>query len=501
MEIFSGKIQAINVSNGEGIIAIFNREQANQYGITEKDKVALIRKGEEYIVDVALSNDLLEPGTIGASKELLDEYPINDGDQVLVAFTQNNPLSLQAIRKKLLGEKITAEEIDAIVEDMQNNKLSDLLLAYYTATSFFYKSDPEELAYTTKATANTGDIYRFPGIVASKYSIGGVPGNETTMIIVPIIASLGITIPKTFSKSITSPAATWECVEVLMQTSLKKNQIVRLIDKHGACLAWNGNLNLAPANDRIIKVSAPLGMEPFARMISSIMAKNYAMGITHCLIEVPVGPTAKVTNDHDAQRIADHFKYIGEELWITTEVAITEALEPIGSGIWAVLQAQEALRILQQHPQKSESLEYKSLDLSAQLILLVGKAKDYPTAFKMAQEVLQSGQAWKKMQALIQDQKANIKELNAEKIVLAPHQISCKALKSGKISSIDMRHLNTVARALGAPIDAQAGLILHVRLGKQVKKGDPIFTLYSNSLNKIKITKELLKEKNIYQIN
>lgn len=208
MEIFSGKIQAINVSNGEGIIAIFNREQANQYGITEKDKVALIRKGEEYIVDVALSNDLLEPGTIGASKELLDEYPINDGDQVLVAFTQNNPLSLQAIRKKLLGEKITAEEIDAIVEDMQNNKLSDLLLAYYTATSFFYKSDPEELAYTTKATANTGDIYRFPGIVASKYSIGGVPGNETTMIIVPIIASLGITIPKTFSKSITSPAAT-----------------------------------------------------------------------------------------------------------------------------------------------------------------------------------------------------------------------------------------------------------------------------------------------------
>ena len=75
---------------------------------------------------------------------------------------RNNPLSLQAIRKKLLGEKITNEEIDAIVEDIQNNKLSDLILAYYTATSFFYKTDPEELAYTTKATAYTGDMYRFP---------------------------------------------------------------------------------------------------------------------------------------------------------------------------------------------------------------------------------------------------------------------------------------------------------------------------------------------------
>ena len=75
---------------------------------------------------------------------------------------RNNPLSLQAIRKKLLGEKITNEEIDAIVEDIHNNKRSDLILAYYTATSFFYKTDPEELAYTTKATAYTGDMYRFP---------------------------------------------------------------------------------------------------------------------------------------------------------------------------------------------------------------------------------------------------------------------------------------------------------------------------------------------------
>ena len=131
-------------------------------------------------------------------------------------------------------------------------------------------------------------MYRFPGTVASKYSIGGVSGNETTMIIVPLLASLGITIPKTFSKSITSPAATGECVEVLMKSELTKQEIIKLIDQNGCCLARNGNLNLAPANDRIIKVSTPLGMEPYARMISSIMAKNYAMGINHCLIDIPV---------------------------------------------------------------------------------------------------------------------------------------------------------------------------------------------------------------------
>ena len=266
MEIFSWKIKKLNISNWEGIVAMLNTQEATAYGISPQDKISLIRNKEEYVVDVAFSDEL-EPGIIWATQELLDNYPIMEGDNVLVSFMRTNPLSLVAIRKKLLWEKLTTEEIDAIIEDMQNNKLSDLILAYYTATSFFYKSDPEELAYTTKATAYTGDMYRFPGIVASKYCIWGVSGNETTMIIVPLLASLGITIPKTFSKSITSPAATGECVEVLMKSELKKSEIIRLVDKHKCCLAWNGNLNLAPANDRIIKVSAPLGMEPYARMI------------------------------------------------------------------------------------------------------------------------------------------------------------------------------------------------------------------------------------------
>ncbi|MDR0608160.1 MAG: hypothetical protein LBG52_07680 [Candidatus Peribacteria bacterium] len=242
--------------------------------------------------------------------DFLQKYPMQEGDNVLISFPKNNPLSMKAIRKKMLGESISDEEIDAIVDDIQNNKLSDLVLAYYTATSFFYKSDPHELAYTTKATAYTGDMYRFPGKVAGKYSIGGVPGNETTMIIIPILASLGITVPKTFSKAITSPAATGECVNVLMDISFKKAEIIRITDKNQACLVWNEGLNLAPANDRIIKVSSPLGMEPYARMISSIMAKNYAMGINHCLIDIPMGPTAKVANMEDAERIAKHFREV-----------------------------------------------------------------------------------------------------------------------------------------------------------------------------------------------
>ncbi len=309
-EIFSATITTFDIHNGGGLIVILNAEQAAKYGIREGDKISLIRKGEEYVVDVALSSNYIQANQIGVTYDFLKAYPMQEGDNVLVSFSQHNPLSMQAIRKKLLGQNISEEEIDAIVDDIQNNKLSDLVLAYYTATSFFHKTDSHELAYTTKATAYTGDMYRFPGIVAGKYSIGGVPGNETTMIIIPILASLGITTPKTFSKAITSPAATGECVNVLMDISFKKSEIIRMTDKNGGCLVWNEGLNLAPANDRIIKVSSPLGMEPYARMISSIMAKNYAMGINHCLIDIPMGPTAKVASYEDAKRVAKHFKEI-----------------------------------------------------------------------------------------------------------------------------------------------------------------------------------------------
>jgi hypothetical protein len=161
-DIFSAKIVTFDIHNGGGLIVILNAEQAAKYGIREGDKISLIRKGEEYVVDVALSSDYIHANQVGVTHDFLDVYPIQEGDNVLITFAQHNPLSMQAIRKKMLGQHITDEEIDAIVDDIQQNKLSDLVLAYYTATSFFYQTDSHELAYTTKATAYTGDMYRFP---------------------------------------------------------------------------------------------------------------------------------------------------------------------------------------------------------------------------------------------------------------------------------------------------------------------------------------------------
>lgn len=139
-----------------------------------------------------------------------------------------------------------------------------------------------------KAMAEAGEMLHFKGVVADKHCMGGVPGNETTMIMIPLLTSLGIKMPKTFSKAITTPAATGECVSVLMDISFSKPEIEALVKKNNCCLVRGGGLDLAPADEKLIKVAYPLSMQSYPRTIVSIMAKKYAMGINHSLIDIPV---------------------------------------------------------------------------------------------------------------------------------------------------------------------------------------------------------------------
>lgn len=496
-EIFSAKVISFDIQNGNWHIVMINTEQAAKYWIKDWDKISLIRRWEEFVVDVALSDKYVQANEIWVTNDFLAEYPIMHWDTVLVSFLKNNPLSMQAIRKKLLWKKISDEEIDAIIEDIKDNKLHDLVLAYYVATSFFYKTDIHELAYTTKATAYTWDMYRFPWIVAGKYCIGWVPGNETTMIVIPILASLWITVPKTFSKAITSPAATGECVNVLMDIEFDKQQVIRITDKVWACLVWNEKLNLAPVNDRIIKVSSPLGMEPYARMISSIMAKNYAMGINHCLIDIPMWPTAKVATMKDAKRVAKRFKEIWEYLWIKMDVEITDGSQPIGRWIWACLQAREALRILQQYKTKSDDLEKKAIFLASKILVLCWKASTLKNAKKLAVTQLINWEAWKKMQEIIKAQNWN-PNVKSEEIQLGKFSHDVTAEKDCVVTKVDMKHLSTMVRWLWAPKEYQAWIYLHKRLWDKVKKWEVIYTMYSPSANKLNLVKEMLKENDFY---
>lgn len=313
---FNAKVQLLDVRDGERALAILNPVQAAEFGINLNDKVELRKSsGEAFVVDVMISSQV-KAGTIAVYADVLDKIGLDEDELVSVKLVQASATSYEAIRKKMRGEEISYDEMFAIIKDISENKLDDTMMTYYVASSFFYPTTDEEMYQTAKAMAECGVMFKYPKgeIIADKHCIGGVPGNETTMVLIPLIASLGIKIPKNFSKSITSPAATGECVNVLMDINFDQKGIEKLVEDQNCCLVWGGALDLAPADDKLIKVQYPLSMQSRAKVVSSIMAKKYAMGVTHSLIDIPVGPTAKVTTMEEAKDWKQKFEYVGKKL-------------------------------------------------------------------------------------------------------------------------------------------------------------------------------------------
>lgn len=267
------------VDGGNHYNVVLNEFQALGFDITAEDLASLTNAAGDTITANVLLSDEVSPGTVEIYQDTFERFPVKEGETVSIQIAQASSLANDAIRKKMKGENISYDEMFAIIKDISEGKLSEIMMTYYVASSFFFPTTDEEMCQTAKAMAETGVTFHYPKgeIVADKHCIGGVPGNETTMILIPIIASLGIKIPKNFSKSITSPAATGECVNVLMDINFNKQGIEKLIKENNCCLVWGGGLDLAPADDKLIKVQYPLAMQSRAKVVSSIMAKKYAM--------------------------------------------------------------------------------------------------------------------------------------------------------------------------------------------------------------------------------
>ena len=222
-------------------------------------------------------------------------------------------VAVDAIKKKLLGKNLTYREIFSVMDEISHKRLGPVLTTYFTAAGFKEGFSPEELYFMTKAMVETGKKLQFDGIVADKHSTGGVAGTRTTMILVPIIAAAGFQIPKNSTRAITSPAGTADTMEVVAPVTFEAEQIKKMIHDVGGCIVWGGHLGLAPADDVIIEISQPLAFESYDKFIIAIMAKKIAVGATHLVVDVPVGPTMKVQHFTDAELIGKKFSYLAEK--------------------------------------------------------------------------------------------------------------------------------------------------------------------------------------------
>ena len=480
-------------------MVVLQEKEARTLGVVLGDRIE-VRWGRQRAIVVAYhTRKKVHKGEIGFFREIW-RYRKIINDEPITIKVLSRPPSIEAIIKKLKGEALSYEEMHSIISDIVHHKLSKVEITYFVASSFLKEFSNQELYYMTKAMAVTGEMLKpTRKVVADKHSIGGVAGNRTTMVVVPIVASCGIFIPKTSSRAITSSAGTADTMEVLASVKFNMKQIIKMTKKIGACIIWGGSFRLAPADDYIIRVSHPLAIEPLDKMVVSIMAKKVAMGITHLIVDLPYGPTVKINDRPTAIKVKNKFLYLANRFSIKIKVVISEVHEPIGRGIGPSLEARDVLRVLQQKDYRPADLEIKSVKLAGSLLELTGKAPA-GKGHMLAAEALASGRAWSKMREIIGAQGGKV-NIDSEDLTLAAARHRFYASFSGKITAIDDKMVDQVARILGAPHDKLAGIYINKRLGQKVRREERLFTLYAQNADRIELALEALKQNRIFTID
>jgi len=417
-------------------------------------------------------------------------------------MVDNNQLAIDAIKKKLVGKKLSYREIYAIMDEIANRRLGPILTTYFAAAGFKEGFSDDELYYLTKAMVATGPKLHFRGIVADKHSTGGVAGTRTSMILVPIVAAAGFTIPKSSSRAITSPAGTADTMEVLAPVTFTAKQIEAIVRKVGGCIVWGGHVGLAPADDIIIQIEQPIAFESFDKIIISVMAKKVAASATHLVLDIPVGPTLKIQHFKDGETIAEKFTFLARKFGIKIAIDIHETRQNAGRGIGPVLEARDVLQVLEQRTERPLALESLAVRLAGKLLHLCyadTKSKKHLVGEDVAREILASGKAHRKMREIVRAQGGD-PDFISEKLTPGKARYEVKAVRRGRISAINNKEISTVCRVLGCPADRKAGMYLNRKLEEQVDRGDILCTLYSSDTWRLKEARETLKNVPMYTI-
>jgi AMP phosphorylase len=466
----------VDISTGKKIV-VLNDKEAVANDIFEGQRVQITVKGAPHIVLVNLSKSLVKEGEIGIYADVSQNFAIAEGDIIEINHVPM-PKSLETIIKKIGGQPTSKEETNSIISDLMANRLSEPeLSAWLTACSIRGLSDDEVVSLTESMVASGDTLNLGKSPIVDKHCIGGVAGNRTTMILVPIIASAGIYIPKTSSRAITSPAGTADTMEVFAPVDISMDEMREIMKKTFGVIVWGGGINIAPADDKMIQLRRSLRMDPKGVLLASILGKKKAVGSEHVLIDIPLGINVKVGDMGTAQDLAKDFKTIGARLGMNVGVVVTNGSEPIGDGMGPVLEAKDVLTVLE--GKGPSDLRDKSLMMAGKIFELCGKVSR-GEGYDVAKHFLDSGKALAKMREIIESQGGD-PNVKSDSLPVAKYTYAVKATVSGRIEHIDNRSVSRIARATGAPQDKAAGLYLHRAKGDMVNEGDILFELFAES--------------------
>ena len=448
---------------------------ARSEGFAARAEIELIAEGRSAIATLYLVRDgIVGAHEIGMSDAVWMRLGVPDGTPAVIRHPQ--PVaSMSAVRAKLYGHRLEPARIHEIISDIVHERYSDVELAAFVSAFSSQPADLREMVALTRAMVEVGDRLSWPSdMVLDKHSVGGLPANRTTPLIVSIIAAAGLVIPKTSSRAITSPAGTADAMETMAPVDLDVAAMRRVVEQEGGCIVWGGSVSLSPADDIRTRGERERDIDSPAQLFASVLSKKIAAGSTHVLLDMPVGPTAKVRTERDAADLSAHLVAVGRELGIVAMPVQTDGRQPVGRGIGPALEAHDVLSVLRGDEDAPVDLKERSCFLAGKLLVLAGAVPEGRGGAEAA-AILTDGRALRKFIAICEAQGG------FSEPPVAPLRHELVAPGAGKVSGIDNRELARVAKLAGAPSARAAGVVMHVKLGDTVDKGQPLFSIHAEA--------------------
>ncbi|MHC1598545.1 MAG: AMP phosphorylase [Candidatus Methanofastidiosia archaeon] len=474
-------VKTFDLEAGKRFTVIINEKDMLKERIHPGDRVSVSGPLDTLTAFVNSTEKIVKEGEIGLFEEVSEKTGLKNKSIGKIEYSPP-PNSVHSIRKKMNGGKLSNEQIYEIVRDVVEQNLSEAEIAAFLVAQQTIGMEMDEVESLTRAMADSGKKADYKKTTFTKHSIGGVPGDsKVSLINIPIVAAGGIFIPKTSSRAITSPSGTSDTMEVFADVDFSIDEIKSIATKCGAALVWGGSLNMAPADDLLIRVERPLKLDPLSQMLASIMSKQVANSVDFMLLDIPVGIGAKVETEKEGKRIASKFSELAERLGISLKAVLTYGGQPVGHAIGPALEAIETLMVL--NNKGPPSVTEKAIAISGIMFEMAGLASP-GQGDAIAKDILASGRALTKFQEIIELQGGDPK-VKPSDIQVGGKKFDILSKGDGYVTAVSNERICKIAHLAGAPKDKGAGIYLHKKVGHNAKKGEPILTIYSESGKKL----------------
>ncbi|SFA87437.1 pyrimidine-nucleoside phosphorylase [Clostridium frigidicarnis] len=398
------------------------------------------------------------------------------------------------ILRKRNGEELTTEEINFFVNGYTKGEIPDYQVSALLMSIFFKKMNSRETADLTMAMVNSGDILdlsMIDGVKVDKHSTGGV-GDSTTLVLTPMVASLGIPVAKMSGRGLGHTGGTIDKLESFKGFSVEmpKEKFMNNVNTIKIALAGQTG-DLAPADKKLYALRDVTGtVDNVSLIASSIMSKKIAAGADSIVLDVKVGDGAFMKTKEAAFELAHEMVEIGKNVGRNTIAVISDMDQPLGLAIGNILEVEEAINTLK--GQGPEDLLELCLTLGSQMVILAGKAKNPEEARDMLLNTIKSGEALEKFKEFIKAQGGETDVIDdTNKFEKAKYIVPVKAENSGVVERINSQKIGLIAMELGAGratkesiIDLAVGIVLNKKRGDHVEEGDIIAYIHSNDETK-----------------